>query len=152
MLQELEAYRSQELQYVRSSEVEGVPQPESPVQAALEAAEPDLPRVAPVRHREQQQQLNQARNGGGAGADGGAGDKLGQQDKAAAAAARATRAAPVSAGAPALEQYFRGYRTDAAAALALTGLTAGFAAGAALQQQHTWLRSAWLSCLLGPFG
>lgn len=45
-----------------------------------------------------------------------------------------------------------GHRTDLAALVVLAVLTAGCAVGVALQREHTWLRSVWLSTLLGPPG
>lgn len=46
----------------------------------------------------------------------------------------------------------RGYRTDAAALALLLGCTAAAAAGVGLETAHTWLRTIWLSVLLGPAG
>lgn len=45
-----------------------------------------------------------------------------------------------------------GYRTDAAALALLLALTAALAVGTALQRDHSWLRTVWVSCLLGPAG
>ncbi|KAL6777873.1 hypothetical protein ACKKBG_A16015 [Auxenochlorella protothecoides x Auxenochlorella symbiontica] len=47
---------------------------------------------------------------------------------------------------------WRGNRTHAATALALAALTAGWAVGAGLEREHTWIRTAFFSVLLGVPG
>ena len=181
VLQELEAYRSQELQYLRSSTGSGaaggvgagssragggsgaagaVSRPESPQQLLLERAEPDLPRLSPLpahsRGEQEQRQQEQALGGQPAAAaaaangHGGAAPPPHQQQKPAQGARLAVMVAKEAP--PEAAASYHGWRTDGAACVALLLLTAGFAAGAGLETQHTWLRTLWLSCLLGPFG
>jgi hypothetical protein len=45
-----------------------------------------------------------------------------------------------------------GHRTDAAALALLAACTAAAAAGVGLQGGQTWLRTIWVSILLGPLG